>query len=57
MIQKAAFEKIKGLNAKEMISAIKIIDLDTKVFAEKTKVALVFKIDGNDIHTVMTFIN
>lgn len=46
-----------GLDIKKVVFAIKIIDLDTEVFAEKTMVALVFEIDGNSIHMEMTLIN
>lgn len=40
-----------------MISAIKIFDLNIKVFAEKIVVAHVFKIDGSGILIVITLIN
>lgn len=45
------------LNAEEIAFVIKIIDLDTKIFAEKTMVPLVFKIDNSNIHIVMVLIN
>lgn len=45
------------LDAEEIVSVIKIKDLNAKVFAKKTIVALVIKIDGHDIHIKMTLIN
>lgn len=43
MTQKAIFEKM--------------IDLDTKMSAEKAIMALVFEIDGGDIYMAMILIN
>ena len=57
MSQKAIFEKIIDLDAKEIIFVIKIIDLDAKVFAKKIIVALIFKIDGVAIYMTMVLIN
>ena len=45
------------LDTKEMVSAVKIIDLDTEVFAEKIMMALVFEIDGGDIYMEMALMN
>lgn len=46
-----------NLNIKEVMSAIKLIDLDTKVSIEKIMMAFVFKIDSSGIHMTMTLIN
>lgn len=40
-----------------MIFAIKIIDLDIKMSAEKIMVALVFEIDGGQNYIAMTLMN
>lgn len=45
------------LDAEEMVSAIKIKDLNTKVSAKKTIMVLVFKIDGHGIHIKMALID
>ena len=55
--QKAASKKIRSLDAEEVVSTLKIIDLDSKVYAEKTKIALVFKINSGNIHIAMILIN
>lgn len=55
--QKAVSKKIRSLDVEEVVYTLKIIDLDTKVSAEKTKMALVFKINSSDIHIAMTLIN
>ena len=39
------------------VFAIKIIDLDAEMFAKKTMVILVFKIDSGEIHTAIALIN
>ena len=57
MTRKAAFEKMMDLDAEEMVSAVKIIDLNAKVSTEKAMVALVFEIDGGGIHMVMALMN
>lgn len=57
MIQKAAFEKMKSLSPENVVSAMKIIDLDGEVFVEEIKLALVFEINGGNIHMTMTLIN
>ena len=57
MIQKAAFEKMMDLDAKEVVFAVKIIGLDAEVSVEKAMVALVFEIDGSGIHMAMTLMN
>ena len=45
------------LDAKKIVSAMKIIYLDAEVSVEKTMVALVFEIDGSNIHMAMTLMN
>ena len=45
MTQKAAFKKMIGLDAEEVVCAVKIM------------VALVFEIDGNNIHMEMALMN
>ena len=45
------------LDAKKMVSAVKIIDLDPKLAAEKTMVAHIFEINGGSIHTKIVLIN
>ena len=57
MTQKAASEKMKSLDAEEVVSIVKIIDLDSKMSAEKIMVAPVYKIDSGGIYTVMALIN
>lgn len=56
-IQKSAFEKMMDLDIEEMVFAMKIIDLNAEVFAEKIMVTLVFEINGGGIYMVMTLIN
>ena len=46
-----------NLYAEEVVSAIKIIDLNAKVSAKKTMVALVFEIDSSGIYMAMVLIN
>ena len=57
MTQKAASKKMMDLDVEEMVSAMKIIDLDAEVSAEKVMVALVFEIDGGNIHMAMILMN
>lgn len=57
MIQKAAFEKMIGLDIEEVMSVVKIINLDTEISAKKTMGILIFEIDGGSIHTKMALIN
>ena len=45
------------LDAKEMVFAVKIIYLDTKVSIKKIIVALIFEMNVGSIHIVMTFMN
>ena len=45
------------LDAEEVLSAMKIINVDIEVFAEKTMIALVFEIDDGSIHKAMTLMN
>lgn len=46
-----------NLNAKKMISIIKIIILDTKIFAKKLTIAFIFEINGSNIYIIIAFIN
>lgn len=55
--QKAASEKIIDLDTKEVVSAMKIIDLNIEVSAEKTMVTFIFEIDDSGIYTTMALIN
>ena len=55
--QKATSKKIIDLDAKKVVSAMKIIYLDAEVSIEKIMVALVFEIDVGNIHTTMTLMN
>lgn len=48
---------MRDLNAKEVMSVVKIIDLDAKVSAKKTIMAPVFETDGSNIHTAMILMN
>lgn len=57
VIQKIACEKMGGLDVEEIMSAIKIIILNIKVSTEKTKMALVFKINDNSIYIAIILIN
>ena len=57
MTQKAASKKMIDLDAKKIVSTVKIIYLDAEVSVEKTMVALVFEINTSSIHTAMTLIN
>lgn len=57
VIQKVAFEKMIDLDAKTVVSAMKIIDLDTEVSIEKAMVALVFEIDSEDIYIAKVLMN
>ena len=45
------------LNAEDVVSAMKIIYLDTEVSIKKTMVALMFEINGGGIYTAKTLIN
>ena len=45
------------LDAKEVVSTMKIIDLDAEVSAEKAMVALVFEINGGGIYMSIVLIN
>lgn len=45
------------LDAKEVVSTLKTIDLDIEIFAEKTIMTLVFNINGSGIYTIMALIN
>lgn len=45
------------MNINEMIFAIKIIDLDIKLFIKKAIIIQVFQIKNNNIHITITFIN
>lgn len=71
MIQKAISKKTIDLNAKKMIFAIKIINLDieemasivkmidlnTKMIAEKTMIAFIFEINSGNIYMAIALIN
>lgn len=57
MIQKIAFEKMMALNARKVVSVIKIMDLNAKMLNEKTIVVLVFEIDDSGIYTTITLMN
>lgn len=57
VIQKAIFEKKINLDTEKVVSAIKIIDLDTEVFTEKTIIAFVFEIDSSNIHIKIALID
>lgn len=57
MIQKAVDEIMIDLDIKELMSAIKMIDLNAEVSAEKILVVLVFEIDDNSIHIEMALID
>lgn len=57
MTQKPVSEKMIDLDAEEGVFVIKIIDLDIKMSAEKTIIALVFDIDGSSIYTIMVLMN
>lgn len=45
------------LNAEKVISAIKIIDLDTQVSAQKIMVVFVFEINSGNIYIEIALIN
>lgn len=45
------------LDTKKVVFAVKIIDLDAEVSAEKIMVALIFEIDDSGIYIVMTLMN
>lgn len=55
--QKAISENMIDLDTKEVVSIVKIIDLDAEVSAEKTMMVLISKIDGSNINMAMTLIN
>lgn len=57
MTQKATFKKIIDLDAKKVVSAVKIINLDTEVFIKKIIVIPIFEIDDSSIYIAMTLIN
>lgn len=57
VIQKAISKQMINLNAKKIVFAIKIINLDAEMFIEKVIVAFVFKINGGSIYMVMILIN
>lgn len=40
-----------------MVFAVKIIDLNAEISAEKTMVALIFEINNGSIYTAMALIN
>ena len=54
--QKTVFEKI-NLDTEEVVFAIKIINMDTEMSAEKIIVSLGFEIDSIRIYMVITLIN
>lgn len=45
------------LDAKEVLSTVKIIDLDAEVLTEKAMVAFVSEIDSDGIHMAIVLIN
>lgn len=57
MRQKAASEKMMGLNAEKVVFNVKIIDLNTEVSVKKIIVAFIFKIDCSAIYTAIILIN
>lgn len=57
IILKAAFEKIRDLDIKKVVFTIKIINLNIKIFAKKTMMALVFEINNGSIHMIITLMN
>lgn len=57
MIQKAAFEKIIGINIEEVMFVVKIINLAIEISTKKTIGILIFEIDGGSIHTKMALMN
>lgn len=46
-----------NLNIEEVISAVKIINLDIEISAKKIMIALVFKINNSDIYMTIILIN
>lgn len=46
-----------NLNIEKVLFAVKIINLNIKVFIKKKLVAFVFKINSNNIYTAMISIN
>lgn len=58
IIQKATSKKMIDLNVGEdLVSAVKIINLDAEISVEKIIVVLIFEIDSNGIYTVMILMN
>lgn len=45
------------LDAKKIVFDIKIIDLNTKIFAKKIIIAFIFKINSSNIYKIMVLIN
>lgn len=45
-----------GLNVEVGMSTVKMMDLNTEMFAEKIMTGLVLEIDSNSIHTEMALI-
>ena len=46
-----------NLDIKKIVSAIKIIDVDTKIFAKKIIVILIFEVNNNNIYIKIALIN
>ena len=46
-----------ALDIKKVIFAIKIIDLNTEIFAKKAIIALIFEIDSSGIYIAIILIN
>ena len=57
MTQKAASERMMDLDAKKVVSAVKMIYLNAEVSIEKTIVAMIFEIDVGGIYMAMTLMN
>lgn len=57
MIQNASSKKMIDLDIKEVIFAVKIIDLNAEISTEKVMVVFIFEINCVDIYIAMTLVN
>lgn len=57
MIYKVVDEMIIGLHIEEIVFTMKMIDLNIKIFIEKTKIAFIFEIDSNNVYIEIALID
>lgn len=57
MIYKVVDEMIIGLHIEEIVFTMKMIDLNIKIFIEKTKIVFIFEIDSNNVYIEIALID